>query len=330
MVTSERVLGRQRNRADSVRKRRSRGATQSKDRPSRGARLVSQPITHDSRLGGGRHGGEPLVGRTRPRLRRSGRPRRRRDLALFPDLGVEIRLPAFPSVRLGRRAWGAALLGGWLLVAHGAWAAPGFRVSQVEILGTELLRTEHVRSIAGVTGDRVFSVDPEAIEARLESYAEVATAQVRVRWPNKVEIRISERQPVLAWEDGGRLWWLSRAGVAYLAREQRPGMAMVIAPEPALTIQEDPMAPALDPEVVSLAVNLSGVFPSVGPLVFDRIHGLGFQDPRGWIGYFGKGGDFALKVRMYETIAESLAGEEGRVALISVEDLYAPYYRYKR
>jgi hypothetical protein len=153
---------------------------------------------------------------------------------------------------------------------------------------------------------------------------------VRVRWPNKVEIRISERQPVLAWEDGGRLWWLSRAGVAYLAREQRPGMAMVIAPEPVLTIQEDPMAPALDPEVVSLAVSLSGVFPSVGPLVFDRIHGLGFQDPRGWIGYFGKGGDFALKVRMYETIAKSLAGEEGRVALISVEDLYAPYYRYKR
>src|SRR3990172_7288256 len=86
--------------------------------------------------------------------------------------------------------------------------------------------------------------------------------------------RRAARELVLAWGGGGRRWWLSRAGVAYLAREQRPGMAMVIAPEPALTIQEDPMAPALDPELVSLAVNLSGVFPSVGALVFDRIHFL--------------------------------------------------------
>jgi cell division protein FtsQ len=273
---------------------------------------------------------ELLSGRTRPRLRRSGRPRRRRDLALFPDLGVEVRLPSLPSVRLGRRALGAALLGGWLFVVHSAWAAPAFRVNEVEILGTELMRPEHVRSIAGVTGDRVFSVDPADIEGRLEAYAEVADAQVRVRWPNKVEIRVSERQPVLAWDDGGRVWWLSRAGVAYLAREQRDGMALVISPEPALTIAEDPMAPAVNPELVSLAVNLSTVFPSVGPLAYDPIHGLGFQDPRGWIAYFGKGGDFALKVRMYETIAESLAGQEGGVALISVEDLFAPYYRYKR
>jgi cell division protein FtsQ len=277
-----------------------------------------------------RRGGDPLLGRTRPHLRRSGRPRRRHDLALFPDLGIEVRLPSLPSVKLGRRALGAVLLGGWLFIAHGAWAAPGFRVTEVEIKGTDLLRPEHVRSIAGVTGDRVFSVDPKAIEARLEGYPEVATAQVRVRWPNKVEIRISERQPVLAWDDGGRMWWLSRAGVAYLARDQRPGMVQVIAPEPALTILDDPMAPAVDPELVSLAVNLGQIFPSVGPLVFDPVHGLGFQDPRGWIAYFGKGGDFALKVRMYESIAESLAGEAGRVALISVEDLYAPYYRYKR
>src|SRR3989304_2308790 len=101
-----------------------------------------------------------------------------------PGRGVEGRLPALPSVKLGRRAWGAALLGGWLLVVHGAWAAPGFRVSQVEILGTELLRTEHVRSIAGVTGDRVFSVDPEAIEARLEGYAEGGSAPGGGRWRN--------------------------------------------------------------------------------------------------------------------------------------------------
>lgn len=319
MAVAERLFGRPAKRAEQVRKRRARVTPQGVDRrlSKRGRRTE-------------RVSAESAIAETRPRRRRSGRPRRRRDLALFPDLGVEVRLPSLPSVKLGQRALGVALLGGWLLVMRGAWTSPQFRVGQVEILGAELLRQEHVRSIAAVSGDRIFSVDPKAIEARLEAYPEVASAQVKVRWPDHVVVRISERQPVLAWEDGGRTWWLSRGGVAYLAREQRPGMATVISPEPALTILDEPMAPALDPEVVSLAVNLSELFPSVGPLVYDRIHGLGFQDPRGWIAFFGKGGDIALKVRMYETIAESLAEQEGQVALISVEDLFAPYYRLKR
>ncbi len=316
MAVAERLFGRPVNRAEQVRRRRARATPQAIDQRQRKGGRKSRP------------GAGSVLSDTRPRLRRSGRPRRRRDLALFPDLGVEVRLPSLPSVKLGQRAFAAALLGGWLLMLHAAWTAPQFRVDQVEILGAELMRQEHVRSIAGVTGDHAFSVDPKAIEARLEAYPEVATAQVKLRWPNRVQIRISERQPVLAWEDGGRTWWLSRAGVAYLAREERPGMATVISPEPALDISEDPMAPAIDPELVRLAVSLSELYPSVGPLVYDPIHGIGFPDPRGWAAFFGTGGDFALKVRMYEAIAESLAGQT--VSLISVEDLYAPYYRITR
>jgi len=65
-------------------------------------------------------------------------------------------------------------------------------------------------------------------------------------------------------------------------------------------------------------------------LIYDPNHGLGFEDPRGWLAYFGVGGDMVVKVRTYQAIVAGLAQIRQPVAVISVADAAAPYIGSKR
>ena len=192
-VVTQRALGKPSTRADQVRLRR--------------ARRRSEP--------------EAVETRRRPKRSRKGALRRRRDLALPGSQGAEIRLPALPAVRIGPRLVSFAMLGCWVLIVQGVWVQPGFKVDQLEVIGLETLQESQIASKVDLAGVHVFTLDPAAIEARLKSYPEVDTAEVKIRWPNTVIIEVQERLPVIEWDDGGRTWWLSASGVASLQREQR-------------------------------------------------------------------------------------------------------------
>ena len=299
MALVGRALGRTRTRAEEARRRRAR-------------------IRHQAE------------GDRRPPVRGATRPRRRRTLSLPVEMGAEVSLPALPSIRFGPRATSAVLLALWSLTVYGAWTSGRFEVGQVAIEGAKLLTEAQIRSIARLRDLPSFAVDPQAVKERLESHAEIDAAEVRVRWPATVMIRVQERRPILEWKDGPRVWWLNAAGVAFIQREPVPGLVRVVSEEPVLQIDDNALLPAVAPQVLWEAVSLAERMPHLGDLTYSRTHGLGFEDPRGWYVVVGQGGDLEAKLRLYEALAAVLEEREERVELISVEDLSSPYYKLTR
>lgn len=253
-------------------------------------------------------------------------PKRRFDLMLPAAMGAEIRLPAVPEIRPGARLLTLPLLAVLVWAGYQLLNGATFLVGQAEILGAEFMSEALVRSIAQVDNTPVFTVDPRQIAEQLESYPEVSSVEVAVEWPNKVVIQLIERKPVVAWDDGGRMWWLCDDGVAFLEREALPGMVLVVSDEHVLQIQDDPLAQVIDPEVLRSAMTLSALLAEVGSLRFELESGFVLEDIRGWKAYFGADGDMDEKARVYIRIAELLQEQTRQASMVSVVDPSSPYY----
>jgi hypothetical protein len=83
----------------------------------------------------------------------------------------------------------------------------------------------------------------------------------------------------------------------------------------------------LPKEAIQAILLLGKVIPNGVPLRYDKMRGLGWDDPAGWKVYFGS--DFEnieQKILIYQAIVNHIQ-ENGIVpTLISVEYLDAPYY----
>ena len=81
---------------------------------------------------------------------------------------------------------------GWL-----ALLSPALDIDRVQILGAADVDEARVVAATGVrVGQATYSVDPEAVAARLERLPEVDRADVRVRWPSSLEVRLTTRTPI--------------------------------------------------------------------------------------------------------------------------------------
>lgn len=308
MTVAERALGFGGSRAERARARRVRNGA--------GA-LRSQPANDPAEA----------MRATRPRRRAL---RRRYDLVLPIEARTVVRLPSIPVLRIGPRLLSAVLFGATLLAIQRVVTSPGFQVGSVEVIGQRMLSANQVRSIARSEGRSVFLIDPAAAADRLTAMPEIASARLRVRWPNRVTIQIEERHPLVAWNDGGRTWWISPDGMAFLEHGEWPGLVKVEADEPALRIGDDPLQPVIEPELLWAAAALSAQVPEVDVLRYHAEHGLGFKDPQGWTAFFGDGGDMVAKMRLYRTVAAHMVQRSFRPVVVSVEDPTAPYYSTNR
>src|SRR3990170_1721445 len=215
----------------------------------------------------------------------------------------------------------------WALVS--AFRVGGFVVDLATVTAPELLPESQVRSIADVDGRSVFLIAPPQAKARLLAQPEIQSADIVVRWPNRVELRVVERRPMIEWDDAGQVWWLSADGVAFLKHGELENLIRVTASEPSLDVQREPLTPVIEAEALWAAAALLAQVPEADGLQYDPDHGFGFLDPKGWQAYFGSGGDMVLKVQLYRKISEVLAQRGIAAEVVSVENPAAPYYRKK-
>ena len=302
MTINERVLGVVGTRADRVRARR--------------ARLVREIEP------------APREQRTKPRRRRH--PRRRHDFALAAGIGVEARLPALPAVRTGPRLMTVILLTATILGLGYAFTSPAFHVERAVVFNNKLLSQAQVRSIAQVDGSLVFLINPMQVVERLMQFPEVLTATVRLGWPNRVEIHVEERHPVVEWNDAGRIWWLSSDGMAYIQHGSWPGLIRIKTEEPVLRISKQAMEPVISSDVLQTAMLLNAQLPEIEVLEYDGEHGLGFEDHNGWKVYFGDEGDIIQKIRIYRALVDQLSDRGVQVAMVSLENESASYISVER
>ena len=237
-----------------------------------------------------------------------------------PGLGP--RLPSFFIV---------ALLGTALYLAFNL---PQLRVSEAQVIGNQMLSLEEINSSLNIAGQPVFLVIPSKLERQLRlNYPELISVNVDVTLPNAVSIYVNERKPVIRWEQGGGFTWISEDGVAFRPRGEIVGLISVVAvsaPPLEGNVSPDSLtaAPFISSEMVQAIKGLAGHVPPGMTILYDASFGFGWNDPRGWRVYFGtKAGDVELKMRVYESMVNSLTQRGIRPALINVTYPTAPYYR---
>jgi hypothetical protein len=81
-------------------------------------------------------------------------------------------------------------------------------------------------------------------------------------------------------------------------------------------------------ELVDAILALAPHLPAGSTMVFDPKDGLGWTDSRGWKAFFGTSvHDMPLKVRVYQSLVDSLVSRGKSPLVINVAYPDAPFYR---
>jgi hypothetical protein len=211
---------------------------------------------------------------------------------------------------------------------------PYFHIPSVTVLGNNRLTREEITAVAGVIGQSIFTIQPQEAATRLRmNYPELASVEVNAFLPNHVYVTISERVPVIFWQQGEGYTWIDSQGVAFRPRGLATGLVPVKGttnPPVGIAPVDDPASPPpfMQKELVDAILALAPSVPANSTMVFDPKDGLGWKDSRGWNVFFGTSvHDMPLKVRVYQSLVDSLVSRGKTPIFISVVYPDAPFYR---
>jgi len=283
----------------------------------------------------------PVITRAKPDVLKPARKppqkpaqnaRRRFHIAL-PLPRPDIRSFSIPRPRLGWRLLSFFLVAIFGAAIYFAFQRPELRVTEAQVTGNQILTPAEVNSVLNIAGQPVFLLIPSDLETRLRlNYPELASVRVTVSLPNLVSVQLFERKPIIRWEQGGGYTWVAEDGVAFRPRGEMIGLISIVAASapPVEGSGSDPLSPTpfISTEMVQAVKGLAGHVPPGQAILYDQSFGFGWNDPRGWRAYFGTGAsDVELKMRVYESMVNSLTVRGIRPALINVSFPTAPYYR---
>jgi POTRA domain, FtsQ-type len=273
--------------------------------------------------------------------------------------GVEVRMPALPSIQFNWQTASAFLAFCLLILVILLNSLATFRISSVQLSGSKRITAADVTPVVvGVTRS-IFTVDrSKTIAAVQAAFPEFSDIRLKVSFPNTVVLSVKERQPILAWTSNGQTQWIASDGVVMPARGDGGTLmtidSSVAVPAASLasadstpaassadtgttaattdTTAQTPVAPAalqyIDPQILQAAISLTAQLPSGATLVYDPVSGMGWSDPQGWQVYFGLDlSNVAFKQSEYQAILQRLQALGIKPTLISVAHVDAPYYR---
>ncbi len=326
--TNRRRSARSNSRADSVRRRRSRQTGGVDRRRTRRRKTLRAPTVPPMVARRGKIGA--VNGKDRSK---SGRARKRFDVALGIP-GAELRLPAVPGVRFGWRFLSGFLVVLSLGLLYTLWNSPIYLVNSAEVFGIQRLTPQEVNTVLNVAGTTVFAVESRRLAQELqEAFPELYAISIAVRFPAEVVVSVEERQPVLAWQQNGLTLWVDENGVAFPPRGEAEIQVTVEgldAPEVPVAI-DDTVEIFMNPAFIPAILSVSEKAPAGTTLLYDRRHGLGWNDPKGWQVFMGRDvTDMDEKLRVYAVLVEKLNADGVVPALINMEQVDAPYFRMAR
>ena len=299
----------------------------------------------------------PFMNVVMARPKRARNTRRRYDLALNTQ-GVEMRLPALPRMRPGWRLLSFALIALMAVLLYQFWEFPAYRVEAAKISGLKRISKGEVNKTLKVSGEPIFAIDELAIERELqEAFPEFSEVTVAVDFPQTVLITVTERVPVLIWQQDGHSELIDEGGLAFPLREgaYEAGLPVVEAedspppvpasaiqvPSPVLQLDDDQEEledgeqlqqaaesfPILSPEMVEAILSLAKQAPVDATIRYNKQNGLHWRDPGEWEVHFGDDQDIPMKLVVYKAIYDHLDREDTRPSVISVKYVHAPFYR---
>lgn len=262
--------------------------------------------------------------------------RRRFNVAFgLPEIRLHKPGIAMPSLRGDWRRISALIAIVFCVIIYLALTLPVFHVSSATVLGNVRLSAEEMNAVLGITGQSIFTVQPDEVEDRLRMYYhELASVQVNVYFPNHVYVTVTERQPVILWQQDGGMTWIDSTGVAFRPHGLVDGLVLVDglgAPSVNTATMDDPLTPLpfIQKELVDAILVLAPNVPAGTTMIFDPSYGLGWKDSRGWNVFFGTTGmeDMPLKALVYQSLVKDLLERGKTPEFISVAYPDAPFYR---
>ena len=254
-------------------------------------------------------------------------PRRRVDVPLSAT-GAEIQLPAVPAVgnkwRFLSGLMAISLLVGLIMMTQ----ASIFQVKAIQIEGLQYFIESEISQAININGSSIFFINPEVVKEDLSlTYPGLSNVAVQISWPAEVLISLEERVPVLAWNWDGHVRWVDEDGVAFEPHHEEVDLLQVNSAELPPTLENR----FVDPRIVDTVDILASYVPQGVELIFDMDHGLGWQDNRGWVVYFGFNDDDAhQKMKIYQALVEYLQGKRITPGVINVEYVDSPYFRMEQ
>ncbi len=264
---------------------------------------------------------------------------KRRFNAVFSLPRPAVRSLSLPRVQI-RVGW--RLLSFILVLLFGTglylfWTLPEFRVTSAQITGNQRISADEINSALGLDGYPIFLLPPEQIRMRaLQAYPELASVEVTVSLPNIVTVDVTERQPVILWQQDEGYTWVDETGTAFRPRGEAGGLIVVQAlgtPPAMSTLEDDPLAPPLfiAEDTVRAITSLAPHVPPGTPILYHPTTGLSWTDGRGWQVVFGTSGDdVEAKILVYQAMVDWLSQRGIRPILINVAYPDAPFYRVEQ
>jgi cell division septal protein FtsQ len=208
---------------------------------------------------------------------------------------------------------------------------PYFYVPQATVLNNNRITREEINSVLNVTGQSIFTIQPDEVRTQLlMNYPELVSADIKVYLPNHVYVTVTERTPVILWQQNGGYTWIDSNGIAFRPRGNAENLILVNAIDtpPAGVIDENNLTPYMQKELVDAITLLSPLVPAGVTLNFSLADGLSWQDPRGWTVAFGtSSNDMPLKIRVYQSLVDSLTAQRKNPIYINVVHPEGPFYR---
>jgi hypothetical protein len=274
-----------------------------------------------------------------------GRLRRRYDIATSQPYGRSrggFQAPSIaitlPRVEFGPRWISFLILALCAAALVSMWTMDPFIVRGAEIHGNVRIATEDIRAALGVMNHPAALLNPAQIEYNLlYSFPDISGVQIETSLPAGVVVTISERQPVVAWNQDGQTVWVDAQGFAFPPRGAVDGLVTVQAAGTPPAVGDPSQSQSfgahafLSGELTSTITGLSTILPEGASIIYDPDYGLGWNDPGGWQAFFGKNrGDISAKLLVYQSLVDYLAQQNIQPELISVEFPDAPFYRVEQ
>ena len=260
--------------------------------------------------------------------------------------GAELQLPAFPNWQLGWRLISGAIFVLSLFVIISFSNFSTFKVSALNLKGTERLTTVEILRQLKISNTSILKVQPDQVEKDLiAKFPSIRDVSVTAGLPAKLTINVTEREPLVLWQKQEESYWIDVEGVIFPVQGDAEAPLSVLAyddppPGPNLNVlvSEDEVEDATDSdektiptttyEFVQAVLALNEFVPIGSQMQYDPSFGLGWQDPQGWLVYFGRNTTkISTKLLEYQTIVAALQERNITPALISLENLHAPFYR---
>lgn len=227
-----------------------------------------------------------------------------------------------------KRAWNAshllALL--WLTLAllglYYGFSSPEFTVRSVDVKGARYTSKDLVLKQAHPRPLSVFLIDPKTVSEQVKTLPHVREARVALRLPAFMRVEVTEREPLIQYQNLGQTFWIDEEGVLAPAAATRPDLIKLI--------DESGQAPRseerIDPALLNAILYISNTLPEVRVFRYQEPFGLFFFSPEGWRVLLGTADGMSEKLRMWEAVRKEILQSGAPVREVDLR-YSRPYWR---